>query len=205
MKLIIVRHGETSWNKQKRLQGQKDIPMSKIGLKQAKVLAKRLSKTKVDVIYTSRLKRAIKTAEEIRKFHENAKLFKEKSLNEMFWGKWEGLKMEHIKKKYKELYKKREKDKFNFRIPKGESPKILKDRIKKIISSIIKKNKDKTVLVVGHGGVNRTILGILLKWSNKKILSVMLQNASISVINIKNDKARMHLFNSYRHLKNGNM
>ena len=71
MRLIIVRHGETSWNKQKRLQGQNDIPISKIGLKQAKVLAKRLSSKNIDVIYTSRLKRAIKTAEEIKKFHKN--------------------------------------------------------------------------------------------------------------------------------------
>lgn len=205
MKLIIVRHGETSWNREKKLQGQKDIPMSKIGLKQAKVLAKRLSSKKIDVIYTSRLKRAVKTAEEIKKFHKNAKLIKEKTLNEMSWGIWEGLKMEHIKKKYKELYKKREKDRFNFRIPNGESPRILKNRIRKIISKIIKKSKDKPVLIVGHGGVNRTILGILLKWSNKKILSVRLQNASISVINIKSNKARMHLFNSYHQLKNGDM
>ena len=205
MRLIIVRHGETSWNRQKRLQGQKDIPISKIGLKQAKVLAKRLGNKKIDVIYTSRLKRAIKTAEEIKKFHKNAKLIKEKALNEMSWGIWEGLKMDYIKRKYRELYKKREKDKFNFRIPNGESPIILKNRIRKIISKIIKKSEDKTVLIVGHGGVNRTILGILLKWSNKKILSVRLQNASITILNIKNSKARMYLFNSYHHLKNGNM
>ncbi len=205
MNLIIVRHGETSWNREKKLQGQKDIPMSKIGLKQAKVLAKKLSKIKIDVIYTSRLKRAIKTAEEIKRFHKNAKLIREKALNEMSWGIWEGLKMEHIKKKYKELYEKREKDKFNFRIPKGESPNILKNRLKRILNKIINHNKNKTVLIVGHGGVNRTILGILLKWSNKKILSVRLQNASITILNIKNSRARMYLFNSYHHLKNGNM
>lgn len=205
MKLIIVRHGETLWNREMRLQGQKDIPISGKGLHQARMLAKRLSKEKIDVIYTSKLKRAVKTADEIKKFHKNARLIKEKSLNEMSWGIWERLKMDYIKKKYRQIHEKREKNKFNFKIPKGESPKMLKIRIKKILNKIIRQNKGRNVLIVGHGGVNRTILGILLKWSNEKILSVRLNNASITILNIKNNKARMNLFDSSHHLKNGNM
>lgn len=200
MRLIIVRHGETLWNRANRLQGQTDIPMSKKGLQQSKMLSKRLKNEKIDLIYTSRLKRAIKTAEEIKKFHKNAKLVKEKGLNEMSWGIWEGLKWNHIKKNYKELYEKREKDKFNFKIPKGESSKLLKNRLKNILNKIIKHSKNNAVLIVGHGGVNRTILGILLKWSDKKILSVKLHNASITILNFKNNKVKMHLFNSKYHL-----
>ena len=205
MKLIIARHGETLWNKEMMLQGQKDIPISRKGLHQAKMLAKRLSRENIDVIYTSRLNRAIKTAAEIKKFHKNARLIKEKSLNEMSWGIWEGLKIGYIKKKYKEMHKKREKDKFNFKIPRGESPQMLKTRVKKILDKIIRQNKGRNVLIVGHGGVNRTILGILLKWSNEKILSVRLNNASITILNVKNSKAKMSLFDSSHHLKNGNM
>lgn len=205
MKLLIARHGETSWNKEMRLQGQKDIPISKTGLQQAKMLAKRLGKEKIDVIYTSSLKRSIRTAHEVKKFHKNAKTIKEKNLNEMNWGIWEGLKMDNIKEKYKEIYEKREKDKFNFKIPKGESPKMLKMRVKKILNKIVRQNEDKNVLVVGHGGVNRTILGILLNWGNEKVLSVRPNNASITIVDIKNNKARMILFDSYGHLKNGSM
>lgn len=204
MKLIIVRHGETLWNKQGKLQGQKDTPISRNGLKQARILAKRLSKEKIALVYTSKLQRAVKTAQEIRKFYNGLRIIQDKNLNEMSFGIWEGLKMGYIKKKFKELYEKREKDKFNFKIPKGESPLMLKNRLKKILSKI-KQNKNKNVLIVGHNGVNRTILGILLNWSDGKILSVRLNNASISVVNIKNNKAKLHLLNSSYHLKNGNL
>lgn len=200
MRLVIVRHGETLWNRHNKLQGQTDIPVSKKGLQQSKMLAKRLKNENIDVIYTSRLKRAVRTAIEIKKFHKNAKLVREKGLNEMSWGIWEGLKWDYIKKEYKNLYEKREKDRFNFKIPKGESPKLLKNRLKNILNKIIDHNKNNTVLIVGHGGVNRTILGILLKWNNKKILSVKLHNASITILNVKNNKTMMHLFNSKRHL-----
>ncbi|MDP3765065.1 MAG: histidine phosphatase family protein [Nanoarchaeota archaeon] len=216
MKLILVRHGETIWNRQMRLQGQKDIPISKTGLVQAKLLAKKLSKEKIDVIYTSRLQRTIKTADEIKKFHKNVRLIKEKSLNEMSWGIWEGLKLSQKNKKFRELQEVRDKDVFkynapkakdffNFIVPGGESQKMLKDRVKKILKKIIKQNKDKTILIAGHGGVNRAILGILLKWSNEKVLSVRLNNASITVLNIKDNKIRINMFNSGHHLKNGSM
>lgn len=199
MKLIIVRHGETLWNKHMRLQGQKDIPISTAGLKQAKMLAKKLAKTKIDIIYTSKLKRAIKTAEEIKKYHNGIKIIQDKNLNEISWGIWEGLKWGYIKKKYTLLYQEREKDKFKFKIPKGESQIELKARIKKILNKITKHYKDKTVLIVGHGNVNRTILGILLKWSNRKILSVKLRNASVNILNIKNNKIKLQSFNKILH------
>lgn len=154
MKLIIVRHGETKWNRENRLQGQKDIPISRIGLHQAKALAKRLSKIKIDIIYTSILRRAVRTAEEIKKFHSETEMVKEKSLNETSFGIWEGLQMDCIKKKYRGLYKKREKDKFNFKVPKGESQKMLRERVKRVIDKIIKKYRNNTILIVGHGEVN---------------------------------------------------
>ena len=205
MKLIIVRHGETLWNRHNRLQGQMDVPISRIGLSQAKMLAERLRNKKIDVIYTSRLQRAVKTAEEIKKFHRNAMIVKDKMLNEMSWGIWEGLKIGYIKKKYRNIYGQRKKNKFNFQVPKGESPKQLNERVKKAIKKIIRQNKDKNILIVGHGGVNRAILGILLKWGSSRIISTRLNNASISILNIKNNKARMSLFNNYHHLKNGSL
>lgn len=91
------------------------------------------------------IKRAIKTAEEIRKFQKNIKLIKLNSFNEMSWGIWEGLKWSYIKKKYQNLYERREKDKFNFRVPKGESLRILKGRISDVLKKLIKQNKGKTI------------------------------------------------------------
>lgn len=183
-KLIIVRHCETEWNRKNKMQGQTDIALSKFGVSHAKLLAKRLSKIKIDTAYSSRMKRSVKTAEEILRFHKGIKLKKEKSLNEMSWGIFEGLSNSDIRVTYPELYKAMESDKFNFRIPNGESPKILAVRVKNILRNILRKNKDKTVLIVAHGGVNRTIIGSILKWSNEKILSTRILNGSARIINI---------------------
>ena len=185
MKLIIVRHGETLWNKKNKLQGKTDNSLSKIGLQQARNIAKMLSSEKIDLIYTSKLKRAVSTATEIKRFHKNIKLIKDKALNEMSWGAWEGLRWEDVKKRYKNLYAKREKDKFNFKAPKGEGLKILKARLKKFLSKLYR-NKNKAILIVGHLNVNRVILGTLLKLSDEKLPSIKFANDSVTILSLKN-------------------
>ena len=202
MKFIIVRHGQTSWNEKKRFQGKTDIKLSKNGLLQAKKLAKMLAKEKIDIIYTSRLKRAIKTAEKIQKFHKKAKIIKTKKLNELSWGVWEGIQLNEVKKKYPELYEKREKDRFNFKIPKGESLKMVKKRIKKFLSAIRGKNKD-AVLIVSHLNINRVIIGTLMGWKNKKISSINLDNASI--VAIRADKGKAKILRASSNIENGNL
>src|SRR6185436_91891 len=71
MRLIIVRHGESEWNRVGRYQGQCDAPLSDLGLRQAEALARRLSDEPLDVIFTSPLQRAAKTAEAIARYHPN--------------------------------------------------------------------------------------------------------------------------------------
>ena len=205
MKLIIVRHGETEWNKEGKLQGIVDIPISKVGIHQAMMIADRLKGAKIDAIYTSKLKRAIKTARIISNHHSHIKIIQAKELNEMSWGKWEGMTMASVKKNYAKLYEKREKDKFRFKTPKGESPYLHQRRISRFIKKLSKKEKNKSVLIVGHGGTNRAIISSLLNWSIKKTMKIRMHNASLTVINIKNGKARMSLFDSKHHLTNGKM
>lgn len=202
MKFVIVRHGQTSWNEKKRFQGKTDTGLSKNGLKQAEMLAKKLSKEKIDVIYTSMLKRAIVTAEKIQKFHKEARIIKAKELNELSWGIWEGIKLSEVKKRYPELYEKREKNRFNFRIQKGESLKMVKKRIKKILSSIRKKGNG-TVLIVGHLNVNRAIIGTLMGWKDKKTSSISLHNASVVAIEV--NKSRAKILRASSSIENGNL
>ncbi len=204
MKIIIARHGQTKWNEEGRLQGNIDIPVSRIGLNQARMLANHLENVKIDIIYTSRLKRAIRTAQEISKFHQ-AKMVKTKELNEMSWGILEGMKMQHVKIKYPEIFNKREDDKFNYKLPKGESPLIIKKRLVKFVNKIKRKHKDKAVLVVGHGGINRVLMGILLNWSSQRILRTRLHNTGVTIIKLSKNKARMLLFDSKKHLENGKL
>lgn len=203
MNFIIVRHSETSWNRQRIFQGITNVPLSKIGLTQANLLAKKLSDENIGVIYTSVLKRAIVTAEKIQKFHKKAKIIKTKKLNELSWGIWEGIKLDEVKKRYPELYEKREKDRFNFKIPKGESLKMLKKRIKKFLSCIGVKSEDGAILIVGHLNVNRVLIGTLMGWKDEKTSSINLDNAS--VVAIKTNKGRAKILRTSSSIENGSM
>lgn len=196
--LILVRHGLTNWTKEARYQGNSDIPLSKGGVEQAKKVAYQLKNERIDIAYTSKLKRAIQTAQEIVKFHK-LKLIKKGELNERNYGKWEGLTLKEVKQKYFDDYKKYEKDRYKTRPPKGQSFFDLRKRIEPLIKKIIKQNKDKTILIVSHNGPLRIIIGILMQYDGEKISSLYLQPTSLTVINIKKGKAALRLMNCSKH------
>src|SRR5262245_60829378 len=91
MRLVIVRHGESEWNRIGRYQGQSDAPLSDLGLRQAEALAGRLRDEPLDVIFTSALQRAAKTAEAIARYHRNTPLEHTPALLEIHHGDWQGL------------------------------------------------------------------------------------------------------------------
>lgn len=89
MRITTIRHGETDWNKERRPQGSCDIELNSTGLEQAEKLAVRLANEKCDIIYTSDLLRARKTAEIINTRH-NAELIASSQLRESSFGEFEG-------------------------------------------------------------------------------------------------------------------
>src|SRR5579884_1391455 len=88
--LLLVRHGETDWNAEGRLQGHTDRPLSDFGRRQAKELAERLSGERVDAIYASDLARARETAEIVGE-RLGLPVVIDPDLREKNWGSWEGL------------------------------------------------------------------------------------------------------------------
>jgi broad specificity phosphatase PhoE len=90
MKLILVRHGQTLWNREKRIQGVTDIELSNRGKAQADCLARSLRDEKIDSIVSSPLKRAIQTAEAINRFH-HLPIEPEEDLMELNMGDFEGI------------------------------------------------------------------------------------------------------------------
>ena len=90
MRLILIRHGETAWNREKKVQGVSDISLNETGVRQAHRLALSLKDEKINAIYTSPLKRAYDTARIIGQFH-GASIYVESGLMEMNPGDFEGL------------------------------------------------------------------------------------------------------------------
>ncbi len=90
-RIILIRHGETEWNRLHRFQGRSDLPLNPKGNSQARALALALKKKTITAIYSSPLVRAFETACHIGRFHPSTPLIKESGLMEMDLGDFEGM------------------------------------------------------------------------------------------------------------------
>jgi broad specificity phosphatase PhoE len=139
--LLLVRHGETDWNAEGRLQGHTDRPLSDFGRRQARKLADELVDENLEAIYSSDLARARETAEIVGERLVLPVMF-DADLREKDWGNWEGLTAV-------------ERDRVEFV---GESTEAHQERILRALRQIAERHADEgTVLVVTHGGSMRRV------------------------------------------------
>ena len=121
------------------------------------MLAKALSEFDIDAIYSSDLQRAYDTAKIVAKERRIA-VKKEPGIKERCYGAWEGLHFDRIRKEFPSIYKIWMDRPQRAKIPRAEALKALQKRAISAVNKILARHKGKTVLVVAHGGTNRTIL-----------------------------------------------
>jgi broad specificity phosphatase PhoE len=142
--LLLVRHGETDWNAEGRLQGHTDRPLNDFGRRQAKELADRLADEGADAIYASDLARAKETAEILGE-RLGLPVVLDADLREKNWGNWEGLTGdERVHVGYE-----------------GESTEAHRDRVLRAVGRIAERHPDQRVIVVTHGGSLRRVQAAL--------------------------------------------
>lgn len=176
--LILVRHGETEWNKQRRYQGQADIPLSMLGRRQAELVAERLARRKIDIVYASDLKRAWETADTITK-KNSLTVLPEPRLREMSFGVLEGLTWDDSEKKYPEMVQIWLKD-YNQPPQGGEALDDFASRVASFRDEVLQKHKDQTILLVAHGGPLSELLRLSLDVPYERRWAFAMENASIS-------------------------
>jgi len=181
MKLVIVRHGETDWNREGRYQGKMDIPLNEVGLKQAHLLAEALSTKKIDLIFSSPLRRALDTAKAIS-FRTGTPLFVRDELREIHFGEWEGLLVSEVKSRYPESFEEWRRSPDNAIIPSGETLRMVLDRVKPLLELLLNNYAKQTVVIVGHGGINRVIICHLLGLPLSCYWKFRQDNACLSIL-----------------------
>ncbi len=197
MRLILIRHGETRWNREKKVQGTSDIELDEVGVEQAHRLALALRGEKIDAIYASPLKRAYETARIIGQFHRGP-IHVEDGLVEMNQGDFEGLHYLELRDRYQDVLQQWTADPSLVKIPNGESLAELQERSWRVMDSILCKSCN--ALVVSH---NFTIASILCKIRNiclSEFRSACVDLASRTVIDCRNGKFYLELLNDVRHL-----
>lgn len=193
-KILLMRHGRTLANIEQIYQGQGDSPLSELGIKQAKAASKFLAHTKIDEVYSSDLTRSFETAALVAKPHKRS-VVKVRGLRERFYGKWEGMRFDEIERKYNKLYKKWMAMPNKARIPGAEPLKDLQKRGIAAVKAITKGKKDKTILIVGHGGINRTILFHFLGMDLNDFWNIKQDNCCMNVIEFDEERIRVSLLN----------
>lgn len=161
MRLILVRHGETEWNQQHRVQGLGNLGLNKRGRRQAQALAQALKDQKLEAIYASPLKRAGETAEAIARFHQ-LEVVTLDGLIELDAGELDGLTGEEMRSKHGKFLDKWITDAAAVRLPGGGSLAELQDEAWAAIEDILYRHQDEgekgTVVVVTHFFVTLCIL-----------------------------------------------
>jgi probable phosphoglycerate mutase len=151
-RVCIVRHGETAWNAEHRVQGQLDVPLNAVGLGQAQAVAKALDREAFDAIYSSDLQRARQTAEPTAQAL-GREVVAQKELRERHYGVFERLTYAEVKVKFPEDYARFEAHDPEFAFRTGESLKDFYARSIAVIARIADENKHRNILVFTHGGV----------------------------------------------------
>lgn len=197
IKVFLIRHGQTSWNLNMRYCGHSDIPLDAVGRSQAECLSYRLSKEKIDKIYSSDMKRALGFARLVFK----DKLIEEiADFREVNFGVFEGLTHQEIMARYPKIYKKWLKNPVNIAIPRGENLNELNKRVTRALSKILGENEKSAIAIVTHGGSIRVVLCKILKIKLKDIWQMKLDLASLNIIKFDKREANIILLNDTSYL-----
>jgi broad specificity phosphatase PhoE len=161
--IFLVRHGQSEFNAQRRISGQLDTPLSRQGFQQSLVLADRLAGECLTAIYASPLTRSIETARPTADRHGLPIHLKE-DLKERHFGILQGRYRDERDPEAQRMWKERKRHGLDDHVPGGETVGQLKHRVLACLREILDRNVEGAVLLVGHRGPNRIILGTLLGW-----------------------------------------
>lgn len=187
LRLLLVRHGETEWNRVARFQGGIDVPLNENGRKQAQQAAEFLKDIPIDFAVSSPMLRPKETAELILKNHPNIKLELQEKLKEINHGLWEGKLESEIKQEYADLLHQWQIAPETVQMPEGENLQQVWDRAIACWDAIIEAagvsdTELKTGLVVAHDAINKVILCHVLGLSPASIWSIKQGNGAVTVI-----------------------
>ena len=163
--IILVRHGQTPWNKDKIFRGSRDIPLNDQGREEARLAGEWLKGESIHAAYCSPLSRARDTGEAIAR-HHGLSVADLPGLTDLFYGDWEGLPLTEVKVKYVDLYRQWETAPHTVRFPNGETLDEVKARALAGVVEVLGRHPDQTVLLAAHRAVNKVLIAAFIGLDN---------------------------------------
>lgn len=199
-RFILIRHGQTGWNKQERFRGWVDIDLDETGRRQAQAAARRVSPWGVSAIYSSPLKRALATAQalaDIAGLGVNAI----DGITDMHFGVWQGMSIAEVKDSYPDQFDQWCNRPDALEIPDGETLEDVRIRSVAAIEELATSHEGQTIAVFTHRVVCKVLLCHVLGLDNSHFWQIEQDTTAINVFELEQGKPTVHLINDTCHLR----
>lgn len=192
MRILLVRHGETQWNREQRFQGRRDIPLNATGVEQAIKVAEFLADQPLQLAFSSPLKRPWATADAICNNHGNLILRPIPDLQEISHGDWEGKLQSEIEVEYPGKLEQWQRDPASVQMPNGENLNQVWKRTRlawqEILTTTEAQFPEGTAVVVAHDAINKAVICQLFDLSPKAFWTFKQGNGAVTVIDYPEGK-----------------
>jgi broad specificity phosphatase PhoE len=200
-RIILVRHGQTEWNRIERFRGLVDVPLNDTGLAQAEAAGNRIAQEWQPVaVYSSPRSRAVKTAEAIAR-HFKLPVQIHPGLEDINFGDWQGLTREEAASRWPKQVD------FWFdhpqmaHIPHGDTLKVVRNRLMQTVYELAERHPDQTIVLVGHTATNRIMLLGMLGLGNKDFWRLHQDPCAINVVQTQSREFNLVSLNDTCHLR----
>ena len=198
-RFIVVRHGETQWNIESRIQGHTDSPLTATGLSQAEAIAQRLAKESFDVLVSSDLGRAMHTAAAIARCC-NHTVIADPRLRERSFGAGEGMTYGEVDYHWPDAFSRVRETDPDFAIPGGESRRRFHERIRDAFAALAREHDGRRVAVVCHGGVLAALYRLIHDIPVARPHAIPIANASYNALSCDADAWTVEAWGDVAHL-----
>jgi probable phosphoglycerate mutase len=198
--IILVRHGRTEWNRVERFRGRADLDLDEVGVRQAELTSERLAQWPVSVIYSSPLRRAMRTAHILsRRLSLEAKPLD--GLIDIDYGNWQGLSPEEAALRDQEVYSQWIERPHLVTFPGGEGLARVRERVASVIEEVLKLHPDEVIALVSHLVVCKVFVLSLLGLDDSHFWRVEQGVCAINLFQVGNEIPTVTLLNDTCHLK----
>ena len=201
-RIVLVRHGQTAWNREARFRGQADVELDEFGLMQAEATGRYVATRWPGVaVYASPLRRTVQTAEAVASA-QGLVAQPMAGLIDISFGEWQGCAVDEVERRDPDLLRAWRGAPHTVHFPGGESLDIVRSRVVAALEEVVAHHAGETVALVSHTVANRVLLCAVLGWGNDRFWRLHQETCAVNVFDVEQDGAfTVVLLNDTGHLQ----